>query len=229
MREPFGGGVRAVRHREGVVDENVAELGDRGDESRIVLLLAGIKACVLQADDVAVLHRRHRALSGLADAVVNEFDRPFDDVRHLGGHRLERIFLIAPLRAAEMREQDHLGALVGDLGDGVRHALDAGGVGDNTVLHRHVEVDAHQHAFALHVDVVKGAERAHGWLRLARRQISLPIATAVSAMRLEKPHSLSYHDITRTSVPSITLVWSMWKIDECGSWLKSMETLGASV
>jgi len=35
---------------------------------------------------------------------------------------------------------------------------------------------------------------------------SLPIATAVSAMRLEKPHSLSYHDITRTSVPSITLV-----------------------
>ena len=60
-------------------------------------------------------------------------------------------------------------------------------------------------------------------------QISLPIATAVSTMRLEKPHSLSYHDITRTSVPSITLVWSMAKIDECGSWLKSLETLGASV
>ena len=60
-------------------------------------------------------------------------------------------------------------------------------------------------------------------------QASLPIATAVSTMRLEKPHSLSYHDITRTSVPSITLVWSMWKTDECGSWLKSLETLGASV
>ena len=63
----------------------------------------------------------------------------------------------------------------------------------------------------------------------ARGQISLPIATAVSAMRLEKPHSLSYHDITRTSVPSITLVWSMWKTEECGSWLKSIETLGAVV
>ena len=58
---------------------------------------------------------------------------------------------------------------------------------------------------------------------------SLPIATAVSDMRLEKPHSLSYHDITRTKVPSITLVWSMWKIEECGSWLKSIDTLGASV
>ena len=46
-------------------------------------------------------------------------------------------------------------------------------------------------------------------------------------MRLEKPHSLSYHDITRTSVPFSTLVWSIWNVDECGSWLKSIETLGA--
>ena len=65
--------------------------------------------------------------------------------------------------------------------------------------------------------------------RVELRQTSFPIATAVSAMRLEKPHSLSYQDITRTNVPSITLVWSMWKTDECGSWLKSIETLGASV
>src|ERR1700739_4207857 len=61
------------------------------------------------------------------------------------------------------------------------------------------------------------------------RQISLPIATAVAAMRQEKPHSLSYQDITRTSVPSITLVWSMWKIELCGSWLKSLETFGSLV
>ena len=57
-------------------------------------------------------------------------------------------------------------------------------------------------------------------------QMSFAIATAVSAMRFEKPHSLSYQDITRTSVPSMTLVWSMWKVDECGSWLKSIETFG---
>ena len=58
---------------------------------------------------------------------------------------------------------------------------------------------------------------------------ALPIATAVSAMRFEKPHSLSYQDSTRTKVPSITLVWSMWNVAECGSWLKSIETLGAVV
>ena len=150
-----------MRYREGVVDENVAELGQRGDESRIVLLLAGIKARVLQADDVAVLHRRHRVLGGLSDAVVDEFDRPLDDVRHLGCHRLERIFLIASLRAAEMRQQYDFGALVGDLGERVRHALDAGGVADNAVLDRNVEVDAYQHAFSLYVDMVEGIKSRH--------------------------------------------------------------------
>src|SRR5262249_44877321 len=39
-------------------------------------------------------------------------------------------------------------------------------------------------------------------LPLACAQPSLPIATAVSAMRLEKPHSLSYQLMTRTRVPS---------------------------
>src|SRR5215470_13798976 len=58
---------------------------------------------------------------------------------------------------------------------------------------------------------------------------TFPIATAVSAMRLEKPHSLSYHDITRTRLPFITLFWSMCRVDECGSWLKSIETLGEVV
>ena len=42
--------------------------------------------------------------------------------------------------------------------------------------------------------------------QLRRAQISFAMATAVSAMRLEKPHSLSYQDSTRTKLPSITLV-----------------------
>src|SRR5208283_2451023 len=36
-------------------------------------------------------------------------------------------------------------------------------------------------------------------------QMVLAIATAVSDMRLEKPHSLSYQERTRTNVPSMTL------------------------
>ena len=54
-------------------------------------------------------------------------------------------------------------------------------------------------------------------------------ATAVSDMRLEKPHSLSYQESTRTKLPSMTLVWSVAKIEEWLSWLKSRETSGSSV
>src|SRR5210317_568684 len=57
----------------------------------------------------------------------------------------------------------------------------------------------------------------------------LPIATAVSAMRLENPHSLSYQLRIRTIVASITLVWSVAKIEEWLSWLKSIDTNGSSV
>ena len=166
-----------------------------------------------------------------------------------------------------MREQDHLAALGGNLGDGGSDAFEAGGVGDAAVVGGNVEVDAEQHAFALHVDVIEGAEWFCHWRSLVpgalRREVpprrtgtyaddrsrlsdapltrciasgtrsvtysSFPIATAVSAMRLEKPHSLSYQDITRTKLPFCTLVWSMWNVEECGSWLKSIETFGAVV
>ena len=176
---------------------------------------------------------------------------------------LQRIgFVRAALRAAEMREQDDLAALVRDLLDRRRDALDARRVGDAAVLGRNVEVDAQQHALAGDVGVVEGAERLGHGQRLTsvrtrssdarsgvrsrvgrpRRtldprfregdvqpQISFAIATAVSAMRFEKPHSLSYQESTRTKLPSITLVWSRWKIDERSSWLKSIETFGSSV
>src|SRR5262245_3152820 len=62
--------------------------------------------------------------------------------------------------------------------------------------------------------------------RVAAQPMVLPNATAVSAMRLEKPHSLSYQDRTDTKLPAITLVWSRAAVDECGSWLKSIDTFG---
>ena len=98
--EALGRGMRAMRGREGVVDADVAELGERGDESRIVLLLAGVKAGVLQAEDVAVASSpRPRARPASPMQSSANVDRPLDDVRDLGGHRLERILRIAPLRA----------------------------------------------------------------------------------------------------------------------------------
>ena len=116
---------------EGVVDIDVAELGELGDEGRIVLLLALVEAGVLQQQHVAVLHRRDRFGGGLADAVGGEGDGPTQMLGDRRGDRAQRIGLVrAALGAAEMGHQDDFAALVGDLADRRQHAFDAGGVGD---------------------------------------------------------------------------------------------------
>ena len=142
MTKTFGGSVRAVRGRECVVHPNVAELCKLGNEGGVVLFLARMKAGVFQAHDVAGLHRGNRARGRLADAVVGEPDRPFDDPCNLGGDRFERMLGVAPLRAPEMRQQDDLAAFVGELGDRRRHTLDTCRIRHHSVLDRHIQVDA---------------------------------------------------------------------------------------
>lgn len=65
-----------------------------------------------------------------------------------------------------------------------------------------------------------------GFRHRRRSHPSLPRATAVSLMRLEKPHSLSYQERTRTNLPSITWVCFTSKVELAGLWLKSLETSG---
>jgi hypothetical protein len=56
----------------------------------------------------------------------------------------------------------------------------------------------------------------------------LASATAVSSMRLEKPHSLSYQLDNYTMRPHpLDRVGSY--LDEAGLWLKSIDTSGASL
>jgi hypothetical protein len=118
--------MRAVGDRECVVDPDVCKARKLGDEAGVVLLFAGMKAGVLQAEHVAGLHGVDGALGGLADAVVREGDRPADDAGRGGRDTLERVLGIAALGAAEMGEQDHPPALVGDLVDGPGRRRDAG-------------------------------------------------------------------------------------------------------
>ena len=61
-----------MRGGEGVVDIDVAELGERCDESRIVLFFSLVEARVLETENVAVLHRGDGFLGRLADAVFRE-------------------------------------------------------------------------------------------------------------------------------------------------------------
>ena len=184
VSEPLGRRMRAMGGGEGVIDVDVAELGELVDMGRIVLLFALMEAGVLQQEHVAVLHFGDRVVGRLADAVGREGDRTLDDVGDRGGDGLQRIGLVrAALGPAEMREQNDLAALVRDLGDGRRNALDARRVGHAAVLRRHVEIDAQQHALAGDVGVIERAERfGHG-----SAPHKLPAAATRSSFRSVMP------------------------------------------
>ena len=126
VAKPFGRGMRAVRGGESVVDADVAELGQRRDEGRIVLLLARVEARVLQQRMSPAFSAATAASAFGADAVIDERDRPLERSRDRVGHRPERLLRVARPWAGRNGEQDHLAALVGSLADGGRDALDAG-------------------------------------------------------------------------------------------------------
>ena len=151
-----------MRGREGVVDVDVAQHRELVDEARVVLLLFLVEAQVLQQQHFAGLQRAHRLLGERADAVLGEGHRLAERLRQRLDQRLQRhlghALAVGP---AEVAEHDHLGALGRELAERRRGALDARRIGHLAVLHRHVEVDAHQHALAGHVD---GIDRLEGRL-----------------------------------------------------------------
>jgi hypothetical protein len=140
--ETLGRGMGAVRAGEGVVDPDVAELCELRDEGRIVFLFARMEARVLEADNLAVLHRSNGFFCDLANAVGHEIHMAQHHVAQRSRHGLQRLLRIRPLWPAEMREDDDLAASFGQFDDGLGDALQTCGVGYASVVHGHVEVDA---------------------------------------------------------------------------------------
>ena len=170
---------------------------------------------VFQNKNVALGQLRDCLGRDRPDAIVGKADRLRQDhaqrVRN-GPQRHRRHAL--PLRTLEMAAHDHLGARIHQLVDGRHQALEPGCVGDGAVMHRHVQVGAQQHALPLQIDPIERPNRHY----------RLPNSAAVSIMRFEKPHSLSYHPITRASWPSTTAVCVASNEHDAGLWLKSMLT-----
>ncbi len=151
-----------MRRRKGVVDENIAVLGEFVDKGGVVLLLALMEAGVFEQQNVAVLHRGDRLRRRSADAVAGESHRALEQIFDRRGDGAQRVFLVGrALGATKMREQDHFPVLVGDFPDRRQHALDARRVRDAAFLHRHVEIHAQENALAADVYVVEGFEGGH--------------------------------------------------------------------
>ena len=82
-------------------------------------------------------------------------------VGQFGGHWPKGQRRLAPaIRPAEMRGENDARALFNEQFEGGQRLLDARDIVDDhlavLLLHRHVEIHAHQHAFAAHIQIVDG-------------------------------------------------------------------------
>ncbi len=160
MRDAFGGGVGAVRAAEGVVDVDVAERRELLGEGWIVGLFFGVEAQVFQQQGLAGLKLARHLLRDFADAVGREGDilARLEDVieqeaqagdQRPQAHGFDRL----ALGPAEVRAEDDLGLVAQGVLDGGQRLADAGVVGDDAVLQRHVEVDANEHTLVREVEI----------------------------------------------------------------------------
>ena len=140
LRDADRRGMRAVRRAEGVVDEEVAALGQLTRELGIVRRLAGVEARVLEHLDPLVRQERAQPLA----------------------HRLDPERGILALRPAEVRADADAGraALEQQLERRQRRP-DARVVGDPPVLERDVQVGADEDGLAVDVRVADRARQPH--------------------------------------------------------------------
>ena len=150
-------GVRAVGRAEGVVHVEVGEARERLRERRIVGLLGGVEAQVLEQQQVAGTQLVDRHLDARAERVARHPDRPSEELAQPLGDRAQaqRVDDLA-LRTAEVTGEDDRCAALEEVDDRRQAGANAGVVGDPPVLERHVQVGADEDPASGDIDVADG-------------------------------------------------------------------------
>ena len=190
----------AVRGAERVHHVDVAERGHLARESLVVLLLALVEARVLEQHDFARLHvdavrpspspARTLLPSSLGEAASRpaRASPPALSSPSFGRPRCDVTITARPASSA-CSDRRHRGADARVVGDDLPSST--GTLRSSRMKTR-----------------LPRRSRSDMRLNFMRRGARLATGDATSSMRLEKPHSLSYHEQTLTSVPSMTLVRS---------------------
>ena len=151
-----GGGVRAVHGAESVGDVDLSHGGQLLGERRVVLLLFGMEADVLQQHGLAGLDLGGQLLGVRANDVLGQLHLKAQLLGKALGHGREGILHVElALGTAQMRAEDDGGAMLEQVFDRRKRGVDARFVGDVLVLVQgHVEVAANQYFLAGNVDVL---------------------------------------------------------------------------
>jgi hypothetical protein len=152
--DPLGAGVGAVRGAERVVDVEVGEVGQRGGELRIVRLLLGVEAEVLEHQQVARTQLLDGHLDSGSERVAGHPHRAAEELAEAVGDRLQAESVVhLALRPPEMAGEDDGRPTLQQVHDRRQAGANAGVVGDPPVVERDVEVGTQEDALARNVDI----------------------------------------------------------------------------
>jgi hypothetical protein len=166
-----GRGVGTVCGAERVVDVEIGQGRESPREFGVVLLLARFEADVLEEEDFTRFQRtrcRPRLRTGDILGLDNVAPQNLSQMlSYRGETELGRGFAFRP---AEVTDEDNRGTAREQVLDRRQRGADTGVVGDPSVLHRNVEVDADEDTLACHVGVADRAI-AHVLLRRDRARV----------------------------------------------------------
>ena len=139
----MGRSLSPVSSAEGIHHKNITELGVGFGEGVVVLFLAGIKAHILENNDIAVVH------FDAASPALFKSDRLAEQIAEMFRHRLHAVLgvVLAFGGSAQVGHEDHFGTGCKRLLNARQCRFDAGIAGNLAVLNGNVEVFANQYSF----------------------------------------------------------------------------------
>ena len=144
----------AVRGPERVVHVDLGVVRELAGERRVVLLLLGVEAEVLEEEELAVAQPLHGVDRADAERVAGDRHVAAEELRQALGDRPQaEAVLDLAIGPAEVAREDHPRPVGQEVVDRRDRGTDARIVGDLAVLQRDVEVDANEDALPGDVDV----------------------------------------------------------------------------
>ena len=185
-----------MRRAERVHDVDVAQCRHTPRQFIGILLFALVEAHVFQQHDLAGPTSTPSSQSFL------KRHRHAEQLRQALGHRRQGKLLriLALFGSPEMRHDQHPRLRGQGRLKGGQRGANPRVAAHRSVLDRHIQILPNQHPLIAQI------QARHFVMFKGNSYVAFDQASVVSSMRLEKPHSLSYHEQAFTSVPSMTLV-----------------------
>ena len=155
MCDAFRRAVGAMGGAERVVHVNLGERGQLLRKLRHILLFFRVKAQVLEQQHFAVFESLGRGFRFRPNAIGHKSDGLAQYLRQARGRRLQAHFGIHfALGTPQVRRQNQTAAAFQNVLNRGQRRLDAGIVGDfSGLVEGHIEIDAHEDAFAFYIEV----------------------------------------------------------------------------